>query len=278
MSFEIGRVRIAGLAVPCARGADGVVRDARELASDWIGPTLDPCFLSHIENRVPGLPELYGDRLANLPFGGGSHLVCVGQNFADHAAELSTTEQREDPLCYLKPYYTLSVSGAIAIPDGCCTVSWEGELAVVIGRSAHQLPDEESSLAVISGYTTSNDLGDYDWTLNRGGQWVKGKAFPDFNPIGTWIRVGRDCHPPQDSFLTTRVNGAIVQRAPLSSMLHAPQYLVWYISQFFCLEPGDVINCGTPGGTALAAGQFLQVGDLVDVSVSGLNTLRTRLT
>ncbi|WP_407440803.1 fumarylacetoacetate hydrolase family protein [Rhodococcus sp. (in: high G+C Gram-positive bacteria)] len=141
------------------------------------------------------------------------------------------------------------------------------------GRSAaHRLLNPSDALSAVAGYTTSNDMGDYDWVLHRGGQWVKGKAFPDFNPIGRWLWVGRERHPPPESLLTTRVNGAVVQMAQLSDMRHTPPYLVWYVSQFLCLMPGDAINCGTPGGTALAAQNYLQVGDVVEVDISNVGT------
>ncbi|MBM7460779.1 fumarylacetoacetate hydrolase family protein [Rhodococcus coprophilus] len=277
MSFEIGRVRIGKTVVPCARMSDGVVRDARGAVSDWAGSALDPDNLCDIEDQVMGFPSIQDSSQVEVPFSGSAHLVCIGQNFHDHAAEVQVTMWSEDPLCYLKPVYTLSTSGMTPMPEGCRTMSWEGELAVVVGRAAHRLLNPSDALSAVAGYTTSNDMGDYDWVLHRGGQWVKGKAFPDFNPIGRWLRVGRKRHPPPESLLTTRVNGAVVQMAQLSDMRYTPPYLVWYVSQFLCLMPGDVINCGTPGGTALATQNYLQVGDVVEVDISNVGTHCTRI-
>ncbi|WP_071936739.1 MULTISPECIES: fumarylacetoacetate hydrolase family protein [unclassified Rhodococcus (in: high G+C Gram-positive bacteria)] len=277
MSFEIGRVRIGEAIVPCARMSDGVIRDARGAVSDWAGSALDPETLCEIEEQVIDFPSLPYASQVEVPFGGSAHVVCIGQNFHDHAVEVQITAQSKDPICYLKPAYTLSTSGTTPMPDDCRTMSWEGELAVVTGRAAHRLVDPSDALSVIAGYTTSNDMGDYDWVLHRGGQWVKGKAFPQFNPIGRWLRVGLECHPSSESLLTTRVNGAVVQMAPLADMRLTPPYLVWYVSQFLCLAPGDVINCGTPGGTALSTGRYLQVGDVAEVDISSLGGHRTRI-
>lgn len=281
MSFRIGRRRVGAQTVPCAIGPDGVIRDASGHVADWVGDALDPEALEELESRLlaqpRGWPELDVPALAELPVAQVRTLACVGQNFPAHAAEAALEAPRE-PTVYLKPAYTLTSAGAdVELPVGCSTVTWEGELAVVIGRDAHRLPDPEAATRVVAGYTTSNDLGDCDWLLKRGGQWVKGKAFAGFNPLGEWLLVGRNRHPAPASTLTTMVNGHVVQRASLAEMSWSPAELVSYISQFLHLAPGDVINCGTPSGTALATGDYLTVGDRVTVTVSGVGTQAIRM-
>ncbi|HEY6793170.1 MAG TPA: fumarylacetoacetate hydrolase family protein [Kineosporiaceae bacterium] len=275
MSYLIGRRHRDGRRVPCLRGPDGVVRDASGRVADWAGPALDPRFLADLEEellaRPATLPPLSGPPgHALLPMAGGRTLACVGQNFVAHAAEASLAPPAE-PTVYLKPFYTLVPSGTrVVLPRDCRTVTWEGELAVVIGRAAHRLPDPDAAAAVVAGYAPSNDLGDCDWLLHRGGQWVKGKAFPGFNPLGRWLLVGHARHPGPAVTLVTRVNGRLVQRAALREMTWSPAHLVWYTSQFLCLAPGDVLNCGTPAGTALATGAYLRPGDRVEVTVDGV--------
>jgi 2-keto-4-pentenoate hydratase/2-oxohepta-3-ene-1,7-dioic acid hydratase in catechol pathway len=273
LSYYIGRRVWNGLTLPCLVAGDGVVRDASKYVLDWSGENLDPEFLESIEMQFRVLPDAFpalAGRVHDiaLPFAGGRNLICAGLNFPDHAAEARMAGNPE-PVVYLKPFYTLTPSPSeIIIPEGCRSVSWEGELAVVIGRHAYRLPDTHHAAGCIAGYTTSNDVGDLDWMLNRGGQWVKGKAFPGFNPVGTWLLVGRDRHPLGSTTITTTVNGRVAQHAAVSDMIFGPARLVWYISQFLQLVPGDVINCGTPAGTALDGSGYLRPGDEVTVTIA----------
>lgn len=282
MSLRIGRRRRPSGITPCLIGADGVVRDASPRVQDWSGPALDPAFLTALEDELladpaalPPFTAPAGD--VDVPFSGGRSLVCIGQNFTAHAAEAAIDPPAE-PTAYLKPLYTVVPSALpVPIPAGCRTVTWEGELAVVIGGSAHQLPTPDDAADLIAGYTTANDLGDCDWLLRRGGQWVKGKAFPRFTPIGDWLLVGRGCRPGPDASITTRVNGRPVQQARLDEMRWGPEHLVWYVSQFLCLQAGDIVSCGTPGGTALASGNYLLPGDQVEVSIDTVGRQLTRI-
>jgi 2-keto-4-pentenoate hydratase/2-oxohepta-3-ene-1,7-dioic acid hydratase in catechol pathway len=201
-------------------------------------------------------------------------IVCVGLNYHQHAQETGATAPSE-PILFLKaPSAIVGPNDPVIIPPGSLKTDWEVELAVVIESTARYLAGPELSLAHIAGYTISNDVSERSYQLERGGQWDKGKSCESFNPLGPWLVTTDEIPDPQALDLRLWVNGELHQNGTTSDMIFDVFYLVWYVSQFMVLEPGDIINTGTPAGVALGRTglPYLADGDEVRIEVTGLGT------
>lgn len=198
-------------------------------------------------------------------------VLCIGQNYAAHAAE-SGDAPPSTPILFLKhPNTVVGPFDEVEIPRGAQKVDWEVELGVVIGEQAAYLEDEQAALAVIAGYVTSHDVSERDFQIAQsGGQWSKGKSSRGFNPLGPAL-VPADEVDPQALRLWSRVNGEPRQDSSTADMIFTVARIVHHLSQYMVLEPGDLINTGTPQGVALS-GRFpyLREGDTVEVGIDGL--------
>jgi 2-keto-4-pentenoate hydratase/2-oxohepta-3-ene-1,7-dioic acid hydratase in catechol pathway len=206
-------------------------------------------------------------------------VVCIGLNYRDHAAETGASIP-EEPIVFLKTAQTVVGPDAeVLIPRGSTKTDWEVELAVVIGRTARYLDSPAAAAGCIAGYAISNDVSEREFQLERGGQWDKGKNCETFNPLGPWLRTADEIVDPQRLRLRLSVNGVLRQDGCTSDMIFGVSHLVWYLSQFMVLEPGDVINTGTPAGVALGLPDhpYLSCGDIVDVEIDGLGRQRQRI-
>ena len=228
------------------------------------------------------LPELPGaDALrVGAPVARPGAVLCIGQNYAAHAAE-SGAAPPERPILFLKhPGTVVGPHDDVLVPPGAVKVDWEVELAVVLGRRARYLRSEEEALACIAGFTVSNDVSERDYQLaESGGQWSKGKCCETFNPLGPWLVPAQDLPAgPQELGLRSWVNGEERQDSTTADMVFSAAALVLDLSRYLVLEPGDVVNTGTPEGVALS-GRFpyLRDGDVVEVEVDGLGRQRSRV-
>jgi 2-keto-4-pentenoate hydratase/2-oxohepta-3-ene-1,7-dioic acid hydratase in catechol pathway len=206
-------------------------------------------------------------------------VVCVGLNYRDHAAETGAPMPQE-PIVFLKtPDTVIGADDQVLIPRRSVKTDYEVELAVVIGREARYLPDETAAAASIGGYAISNDVSERELQLERGGQWDKGKNCETFNPLGPWLVTAEEIADPQALRLRLWMNGQLRQEGSTTNMIFGVHHLVWYLSQFVVLRPGDVINTGTPAGVALGlAGQpHLREGDLVELEIDGLGRQRQQM-
>jgi 2-keto-4-pentenoate hydratase/2-oxohepta-3-ene-1,7-dioic acid hydratase in catechol pathway len=207
-----------------------------------------------------------------------STVVCIGMNYAAHAAE-SGSAPPEVPIMFLKPPNT--VTGPyddVRIPRGSTKTDWEVELGVVIGRRALYLDSPDRSLEHVAGFVLANDLSERAFQLEvSGGQWSKGKSAPGFNPLGPWL-VTPDEVKHQDLGLRSWVNGDPRQDSSTADQVFDVATVVHHLSQFMCLEPGDLILTGTPEGVALS-GRFpyLAPGDVVEMEIDGLGRQRQRM-
>ena len=203
-------------------------------------------------------------------------VVCIGLNYAGHARE-SGMPVPEEPVVFNKaPSAVVGPNDDVLIPPGSVKTDWEVELAVVIGTEARYLLDETAAANCIAGYTISNDVSERAYQLERGGQWVKGKSFQTFNPLGPWLVTHDEVEDPQNLRLSLRLNDAIVQDARTSDMIFGISHLVWYVSQFMTLEPGDVLNTGTPFGVGMGQDppRYLRAGDVMELSIDRLGIQR----
>jgi len=207
-------------------------------------------------------------------------VLCIGQNYAAHAAESGSTPPAE-PILFLKhPGAVVGPNDDVLIPRGAQKVDWEVELAVVIGREASHLESPADAADHIAAYTVSNDVSERDYQLSDPGkQWTRGKSCPTFNPLGPSLVPADEVDDVQALRLWSTVNGEPRQDSMTADMIFSVSYLVWYLSQYVSLQPGDVINTGTPEGVALS-GRFpyLRSGDVLDLGIEQLGTQRQNIT
>ncbi|MGP9683015.1 fumarylacetoacetate hydrolase family protein [Brachybacterium sp. AOP3-A1-3] len=203
-------------------------------------------------------------------------VICIGQNYAAHAAE-SGADAPTTPIVFFKhPNTVVGPHDGVPIPPGATKVDWEVELGVVIGKRASYLKDEQEALDVIAGYVTSHDVSERDYQIaESGGQWSKGKCAENFNPVGPALVPAAEVEQ-QDLRLWSSVNGEARQDSTTADMVFTVAQLVHHLSQYMVLSPGDLINTGTPQGVALS-GRFpyLSDGDVVELGIEGLGDQRS---
>ncbi|WP_027932849.1 fumarylacetoacetate hydrolase family protein [Amycolatopsis thermoflava] len=203
-------------------------------------------------------------------------VLCIGQNYAAHAAETGDPPPAEPILFHKSPNTVVGPYDEVLIPRGSERTDWEVELGVVIGKRARYLETLGDARDCIAGYVTSDDVSERAFQLGRpGGQWSKGKSCETFNPLGPWLVPADEVPDPQVLELRSWVNGRPRQDSKTSDMVFTVDEIIWHLSQFLVLEPGDLVNTGTPEGVALS-GRFgyLRPGDVVETEVVGLGRQR----
>lgn len=203
---------------------------------------------------------------------------CIGMNYAAHAAESGSAPPEVPVLFFKTPNTVVGPHDDVLIPRGSTRTDWEVELAVVVGRQARYLDSPADAAAHIAGYTISNDVSERELQLEvSGGQWSKGKCAETFNPLGPALVPAEELDPA-GLRLTSSVNGEPRQDSTTADLIFDVHHLLWHLSQVAVLEPGDVINTGTPQGVALS-GRFpyLRDGDTVELSIQGIGTQRQRV-
>jgi 2-keto-4-pentenoate hydratase/2-oxohepta-3-ene-1,7-dioic acid hydratase in catechol pathway len=204
--------------------------------------------------------------------------ICVGLNYAKHAKE-SGAEPPKEPVIFMKaPDTVIGGFDDIVIPPNSVKTDYEVELCVVIGKDALYLDSPAKAKEHILGYTISQDISERHWQIERSGQWVKGKSFPTFNPIGPWI-VTADDFNPHDVRLWSTVDGEKRQDSRTSDLIFGIDHCVWYISQFMELKAGDIINTGTPEGVGMGhkPEKYLKPGQVVETGIDGLGTIKSNV-
>ena len=222
---------------------------------------LDPASLE----RVPP-----GTRLGP-PISRTGNFVAVGLNYAEHATETDAEIPAEPILFNKAPSCLVGPDDDVLLPPGSVKTDWEVEIAFIVGRRA-SFVGEADALDHIAGYCVCNDVSERAYQLERGGQWVKGKCFPTFGPLGPWLVTPDEVPDPQALSLWLEVNGERVQASHTSDMIFPIRHLVSYISRFMVLEPGDVVTTGTPPGVGLGMKpeRYLKAGDTMRLGVDGL--------
>jgi 2,4-diketo-3-deoxy-L-fuconate hydrolase len=276
-------VRLARLGPPGAE-TPVVLHDGRALDLTALTPDIDGAFLAGdgvarvAEALAAGtLPELAGaDELrVGAPIARPGAVICIGMNYAAHAAESGSTPP-DVPIIFLKtPNTVVGPHDDVMIPRGSTKTDWEVELGIVIGRSAAYLDSAEDSLGHIAGFVLANDLSEREFQLEvSGGQWSKGKSAPGFSPLGPWL-VTPDEVDHQRAALRSWVNGVPRQDSNTADQIFDVAYVIHHLSQYLTLEPGDLVLTGTPEGVALS-GRFpyLAAGDVVEVEIDSLGRQR----
>ncbi len=212
--------------------------------------------------------------LIGSPVARPTKLICIGLNYARHAAESGMTPPPE-PVVFMKaPDCLIGPNDEIAVPPNSTATDYEVELSIVIGKRALYLKSESEARSHILGYSVSQDVSERHWQIERAGQWVKGKSFPTFNPMGPVI-VTSDEFNPDDVRLYCTVDGEKRQDSRTSDLIFGIDHIVWYVSQFMELFPGDIINTGTPEGVGMGfkPTKYLQRGQKVVTGIEGIGEM-----
>jgi 2-keto-4-pentenoate hydratase/2-oxohepta-3-ene-1,7-dioic acid hydratase in catechol pathway len=204
-------------------------------------------------------------------------IVCIGLNYRDHAVETDAQVPAE-PVVFMKdPSTLIGPNDDVLIPRRSVKTDWEVELAVVIGSTARYLDSPGDAPAHIAGYAISHDVSEREFQLERGGQWDKGKSCETFNPCGPFLASADELGDLRSLGMRLWVNGVLQQNGSTSTMIFDVNHIVWYLSQFMVLRPGDIINTGTPAGVALGRPDpkpYLRAGDVVTLEIDGLGRAR----
>ncbi|WP_170334493.1 fumarylacetoacetate hydrolase family protein [Ruegeria arenilitoris] len=256
--------------------SDGTVRDLSDLVDDISGETLGDAILEKLRTAdVTSLPVVDGDPRIGPCVSNVGKFICIGLNYADHAAE-SGMELPAEPVIFFKA--TSAIVGpndTVEIPRGSVKTDWEVELGVVIGKETKYISEEEA-LDHVAGYCVINDLSERDFQLHRSGQWVKGKSADTFGPIGPWLVTRDEVPDPQNLPMYLEVNGHRYQNGSTKTMHFGVATVISHLSQFMSLQPGDVISTGTPPGVGMGQDPqiYLQPGDKMELSIEGLGVQR----
>ncbi len=236
--------------------------------------------LSDLKDAInkDSLQEVDANARWGSPLARPGKIVCIGLNYADHAAE-SGMEEPAEPVIFFKA--TSSIIGPyddVVVPKGSQKTDWEVELGVVIGKKASYV-SEENAMDHVAGYVLHNDISERAFQIERGGQWVKGKSCDTFAPIGPWIATPDEIKDVNDLNLWLTVNGKKLQNGTSANLIFNIPHIIHYLSQFMTLEPGDVISTGTPAGVGLGLKPpvYLKPGDEMELGIDGLGTSKQKV-
>ncbi|MDG1257849.1 MAG: fumarylacetoacetate hydrolase family protein [Paracoccaceae bacterium] len=274
--MKLLRYGMQGIEKPGMMAADGTIRDLSGHIEDLTGAELSDAGLARLRDiDVNSLPVVEGSARLGPCVGNVGKFVCIGLNYADHAAE-SGMALPEEPVIFFKA--TSAIMGPnddVEIPRHSVKTDWEVELGVVIGKAAKYIPESEA-LDHVAGYCVINDLSERDFQLHRSGQWVKGKSADTFGPIGPWMVTRDEVPDPQNLAMYLEVNGHRYQDGSTKTMHFDVATIVSHLSQFMSLQPGDVISTGTPPGVGMGQKPetYLKPGDVIELEIEGLGKQR----
>jgi 2-keto-4-pentenoate hydratase/2-oxohepta-3-ene-1,7-dioic acid hydratase in catechol pathway len=268
--MKLLRIGPKGQEKPAILDAQGRARDLSAHVPDIAGAALEPATLARLAALDPASLPIVDGRIGPC-VGQVGKFICVGLNYADHAAEAGMPVPSE-PILFMKS--TSAICGPyddILIPRGSVKTDWEVELGIVIGQGGAYI-DDDKAMDHVAGYCVVNDVSERAFQTERGGQWTKGKSADTFGPVGPWLVTRDEIEDPQALGLWLEVDGARMQDGSTRTMVFGVRHLVHYISQFMSLQAGDIIATGTPPGVGMGQKppQFLKGGEVVRLGVQGL--------
>ena len=261
-----------GFEKPALLDTDGQLRDLSGVLPDITPQTLSPAGLAALRAiDIKTLPIVPQGVLA-VPWTGMGKFLCIGLNYADHAAESNLPIPKE-PILFTKPLScAVGCNHAVVLPQGSVKGDWEVELGVVIGTTARYV-SEADALKHVAGYCVANDVSEREYQIERGGTWDKGKGCDTFGPVGPWLVTADEVPDPQALSMWLDVNGHRWQNGSTRTMIFGVAQVVSYVSRFMTLYPGDLIITGTPPGVGMGAKPnpvFLKAGDVMRLGIAGL--------
>ncbi|MCJ1901406.1 fumarylacetoacetate hydrolase family protein [Paracoccus versutus] len=269
--MKLMRIGQPGAERPAMLGEDGLLRDLSNVVKDIGGDVLGDATLDRLRKIDPTtLPRMEEARIGPC-VGGIGKFICIGLNYADHAAEAGMALPKE-PIVFLKANSSIcGPNDMVRMPRGSTKTDWEVELGVVIGKTAQYVSKTEA-LDHVAGYCVINDVSEREYQLERGGQWDKGKSCDTFGPIGPWLVTRDEVPDPQNLKMWLDVDGVRRQTGSTATMIFGVAHVVSYLSQFMTLHPGDVIATGTPPGVGMGFKPpvFLKDGQTVRLGIEGL--------
>lgn len=274
--MKLVRVGERGQERPALLDEQGILRDLSQHIDDVAGEVLLPESLEKLR-QIPSseLPEITGTPRIGACVGRIGKFICIGLNYADHAAETGADIPAE-PVVFSK--WTSAVVGpndAVRIPRGSVKTDWEVELGVVIGKGGSYI-SEEDALSHVAGYCVVNDVSEREYQIERGGTWDKGKGCDTFGPLGPWLVTADEVADPQQLDLWLEVDGKRYQNGNTRTMIFTVAHIISYLSQFMSLQPGDVISTGTPPGVGMGQKPpvYLREGQVMTLGIAGLGEQR----
>ena len=218
----------------------------------------------------------FGEERIGAPIARPHQILCIGLNYSDHAAETGAAVPEEPILFTKSPNTLIGPNDEVRIPRGSTKLDWEVELGVVIGKRTSYLDSVDDARAAIAGYVVVNDVSERAFQIERGGQWSKGKSAETFNPAGPWLVTPDEIDDVRNLRMWLDVSGVRRQNGSTSTMIFDPYFVVHYLSQFLVLEPGDLIDTGTPPGVGMGMQPqvWLKAGDVMEVGIEGLGSQR----
>lgn len=277
--MKLMRIGPAGQEKPVVRLDETSYVDVSDITADFDEAFFGRGGLAQLDQVVSDraaagtVQEFAGERIG-APVGRPHQILCVGLNYRDHAAETGQAVPTEPILFTKSPNTLVGPDDEVRIPRGATQVDWEVELGIVIGRRTSYLDSPAEAREAIAGYVVVNDVSERTFQLHRGGQWLKGKSAETFNPTGPWLATADEVDDVGALPMWLDVNGVRRQNGSTATMVFDVYTIVHYISQFLVLEPGDLINTGTPPGVGMGFDPqvFLEPGDVMDLGIEGLGS------
>jgi len=282
--MRLARVGNAGAERPVVLVTDDTYVDVSDVVGDFDGAffaTGGSALLEAVvaERITAGALGNIGDQRVGSPIGRPHQILCIGLNYSDHAIETGQAIPDEPILFTKAPNTMVGPHDDVVVPRNSRKTDWEVELGIVIGRRCRYLDSEDEAGASIAGYVLVNDVSEREFQMERGGQWSKGKSAETFNPCGPWLATPDEFKDVTNLDMWLDVNGTRRQTGNTATMIFQPAFLVRYLSQFMVLEPGDLINTGTPPGVGLGFRPpvYLSQGDVMELGIEGLGRQKQRL-
>ncbi|AZP22156.1 FAA hydrolase family protein [Streptomyces aquilus] len=278
------RIGAPGAEKPVARIDDDTYVDLSDTVTDFDEAFFGSGGIDRVrpvvaERVAAGQVSRFAGERVGAPIARPHQILCIGLNYRDHAAE-SGMAVPDEPILFTKsPNTLIGPNDDVRIPRGSTRTDWEVELGIVIGRRTSYLDSVDDARAAIAGYVVVNDVSERGFQLERGGQWAKGKSAETFNPAGPWLATADEIDDVLALDMWLDVNGVRRQTGSTKTMIFDPYFIVHYLSQFLVLEPGDLINTGTPPGVGmgLTPPVYLQPGDVMELGIKHLGTQRQRV-
>lgn len=273
------RVGALGKERPAVLAADNSIRDLSSHIPDFAGEHLGPAVFGKLAKLDPlQLPKLDAGLRVGACVAGTTNFIAIGLNYFDHAREVGMDPPKEPIIFNKAPSCIVGPDDDVVIPLRSQSTDWEVELAVVVNQDCSEV-SKEKALAFVAGYCICHDVSERDSQINRGGQWVKGKSFKTFGPLGPWLVTPQDAPGIHAARLWLTVNGETMQDGNTNQMIFPVAEIVSYVSQFMLLRAGDVITTGTPKGVGLSRKppRYLKAGDSVRLGIDGLGIQQQRM-